>query len=110
MGYTEGRSHFERARLNTVDKGVIEMLDGLKHSCEEITVTTSLNHKVKVRMKNLGDDVWGTTLVLGPLSGPTPRGSDTPSALTSLSAMMGRLLEVSFLAETTTLHEMRPFR
>ena len=53
MSYTEARSHFEQGRLNTVDKGVIEMLDGLNHSCEEITVTTPLNHKVKVRMKNL---------------------------------------------------------
>jgi hypothetical protein len=31
MSYTEARSHFEKARLDTVDKGVIEMLDGLKH-------------------------------------------------------------------------------
>ena len=31
MSYTEARSHFEKARLSTVDKGVIEMLDGLKH-------------------------------------------------------------------------------
>ena len=31
MSYTEARSHFEKARLNTVDKGMIEMLDGLKH-------------------------------------------------------------------------------
>jgi len=43
-------------------KGLIEMLDGLNHSYEEITVTTPLNHKVKVRMENLGDDVWDTTL------------------------------------------------
>jgi hypothetical protein len=49
--------------LNTIGKGVIEMLDGFEHSCEEITVTTPLDHKVKVRMKNLGDDVWDTTLV-----------------------------------------------
>jgi hypothetical protein len=42
---------------------VIDLLDGRKHSSEEITVTTPLNHKVKVRMKNLGDDVWDTTLV-----------------------------------------------
>ena len=61
MSYTEARNRFETG-LNT-DKGVIEMLDGRKHSCEEITVTTPLNHKVKVRMKNLGDDVWDTTLV-----------------------------------------------
>jgi hypothetical protein len=39
------------------------MLDGLKHSYEEITVTTPLNHKAKVRMENFGDDVWDTTLV-----------------------------------------------
>jgi hypothetical protein len=57
MSYTEARNRFETGRLNT-DKGVIETLDGRKHSCEEITVTTPLNHKVKVRMKNLGDDVW----------------------------------------------------
>jgi hypothetical protein len=31
MSYTEARSHFEKARLNTADKGLIEMLDGLKH-------------------------------------------------------------------------------
>ena len=30
---------------------------------EEIVVTTPLEHKVKVRMKNLGDDVWDTTIV-----------------------------------------------
>jgi hypothetical protein len=34
-----------------------------KHSYEEIVVTTPLNCKLKVRMKNLGDDVWDTTLV-----------------------------------------------
>jgi hypothetical protein len=31
LSYTEARSHFEKARLGTVDKNVIEMLDGLKH-------------------------------------------------------------------------------
>ena len=29
---------------------------------EEIVVTTPLKRKVKVRMKNLGDDVWDTSL------------------------------------------------
>ena len=53
----EARSQFEKGRP------VIDLLDGLKHSSEEITVTTPLSHKVKVRMKNLGDDVWDTTLV-----------------------------------------------
>ena len=63
MSYTEVRNHFEHWRLNTVGKGVIEILDGLNHSCEEITVTTPLHHKVKVRVENLGGDVWDTTLV-----------------------------------------------
>jgi hypothetical protein len=31
MSYTEARNHFEKARASTVDKGMIEMLDGLKH-------------------------------------------------------------------------------
>jgi hypothetical protein len=31
MSYSESRNHFEKARLNTVDAGIIEMLDGLKH-------------------------------------------------------------------------------
>ena len=63
MSYTEARKHFEKARPFTVDKGLIKMFDGPKDVSEEITVTTPLHHKVKVRMKNLGDDVWDTTLV-----------------------------------------------
>ena len=31
MSYAEARSHFEKGRSNTVDKGGIEMLGGLKH-------------------------------------------------------------------------------
>ena len=31
MSYSEARNHFEKGRNNTVDKGIIEMLDGLKH-------------------------------------------------------------------------------
>jgi hypothetical protein len=31
MSYAEARTHFEKARLETADKGLIEMLDGLKH-------------------------------------------------------------------------------
>jgi hypothetical protein len=50
-------------KLNTVDMGLAVPLDGRMRSHEEITVTTPLNRKVKVRMKNLGDDVWDTTLV-----------------------------------------------
>ena len=42
---------------------MIGTLGGRKHSYEEITLTTPLNREVKVRMKNLGDDMWETTLV-----------------------------------------------
>jgi hypothetical protein len=31
MSYSEARNHFEKGKNNTVDKGFIEMLDGLKH-------------------------------------------------------------------------------
>jgi hypothetical protein len=32
-------------------------------AAEQIPITTPLKHKVKIRMKDLGDDVWDTTLV-----------------------------------------------
>jgi hypothetical protein len=47
MSYTEARSHFEKARLNTVDKGVIEMLDGLKH----------LSHAIEEDLRSLEQGV-----------------------------------------------------
>jgi hypothetical protein len=31
MSYSEARNHFEKGKSSTVDKGIIEMLDGLKH-------------------------------------------------------------------------------
>jgi hypothetical protein len=31
VSYSEARNHFEKGKSNTVDKGIIEMLDGLKH-------------------------------------------------------------------------------
>jgi hypothetical protein len=31
MSYSEARNHFEKGKTNSVDKGIIEMLDGLKH-------------------------------------------------------------------------------
>jgi hypothetical protein len=31
VSYSEARNHFEKGKNGTVDKGVIEMLDGLKH-------------------------------------------------------------------------------
>jgi hypothetical protein len=36
MSYTEARTHFEKARLETADNGLIEMLDGLKHLAHAI--------------------------------------------------------------------------
>jgi hypothetical protein len=57
MSHAEARSQFEN------DRPVIDLLDGGKRSCEETIVTTPLNHKVKVRMKSVGDDIWDTTLV-----------------------------------------------
>jgi len=47
MSYTEARSHFEKARLSTVDKGVIEMLDGLKH----------LSHAIEEDLRTLEQSV-----------------------------------------------------
>jgi hypothetical protein len=47
MSYTEARSHFEKARLNTVDKGVIEMLDGLKH----------LSHAIEEDLRSLEQSI-----------------------------------------------------
>jgi hypothetical protein len=31
MSYSEARNHFEKGKNNTVDQGIIEMLNGLKH-------------------------------------------------------------------------------
>jgi hypothetical protein len=31
MSYAEARNHFEKAKNNTEDKAIIELLDGLKH-------------------------------------------------------------------------------
>jgi hypothetical protein len=36
MSYSKSRKHFEKARLNTADAGIIEMLDGLKHLAHAI--------------------------------------------------------------------------
>jgi hypothetical protein len=47
MSYTEARSHFEKARLSTVDKGVIEMLDGLKH----------LSHAIEEDLRSLEQSI-----------------------------------------------------
>jgi hypothetical protein len=47
MSYTEARSHLEKARLNTVDKGMIEMLDGLKH----------LSHAIEEDLRSLEQSI-----------------------------------------------------
>jgi hypothetical protein len=47
MSYAEARSHFEKGRLSTVDKGVIEMLDGLKH----------LSHAIEEDLRTLEQSV-----------------------------------------------------
>jgi hypothetical protein len=68
MSYTEARSHFEKGRLNTVDKGVMEMLDGFKHLSHAIeedlrtleqrnkgygtSVTSSAANKYQFRLPN----------------------------------------------------------
>jgi|HubBroStandDraft_1064217.scaffolds.fasta_scaffold18517_3 hypothetical protein len=31
MSYTEGRSHFEKAKLDNPNKGILDLLDVLKH-------------------------------------------------------------------------------
>jgi hypothetical protein len=35
---------------------------GFNMGCEEFILTTPLKHKVKVRMKQVGEDVWDTSL------------------------------------------------
>ena len=47
MSYTEARSHFEKARLASVDKGLIEMLDGLKH----------LSHAIEEDLRSLEQSI-----------------------------------------------------
>jgi len=36
MSYSGARNYFENARNNTADKGIIDMLDGLKHLAHAI--------------------------------------------------------------------------
>ena len=56
MSYTEARSHFEKGRLNTVDKGVIEMLDGLKHLSHAIEEDLrSLEQSIRKSIRNIRD-------------------------------------------------------
>jgi hypothetical protein len=47
MSYSEARSHFEKARNNTADKGVIDLLEGLKH----------LSHAIEEDIRTLGQGI-----------------------------------------------------
>ena len=47
MSYSEARNHFEKGKTNTVDKGIIEMLDGLKH----------LSHALEENIRTLEQDI-----------------------------------------------------
>jgi hypothetical protein len=47
MSYTEARSHFENAKNATADKGMIDLLDGLKH----------LSHAFEEDIRTLAQDI-----------------------------------------------------
>jgi hypothetical protein len=55
MSCAEARNHFEKARLNTADKGVIGMLDGLKY----------LSHAIEIEedLRTLEQSVWNIRYV-----------------------------------------------
>jgi hypothetical protein len=47
MSYSEARNHFEKARNNTDDRGIIDMLEGLKH----------LSHAIEEDIRMLGQGI-----------------------------------------------------
>ena len=47
MTYSEARNHFEKGKNDTVDRGIIEMLDGLKH----------LSHAIEEDFRTLERDI-----------------------------------------------------
>jgi hypothetical protein len=47
MSYSEARNLFEKARNNTADQGIIDMLEGLKH----------LSHAIEEDIRTLGQGV-----------------------------------------------------
>jgi phage terminase small subunit len=49
MSYSEARNHFEKGRNNTVDKSVVEMLDGLKH------LSHALEEDIRTLEQAMGD-------------------------------------------------------
>lgn len=47
MSYSEARTHFEKARNNTADQDIIDVLEGLKH----------LSHAIEEDIRTLGQSV-----------------------------------------------------
>jgi hypothetical protein len=47
MSYSEARNLFEKARNNTADQGVVDLLEGLKH----------LSHAIEEDIRTLGQGV-----------------------------------------------------
>ena len=47
MSYSEARNHFEKARNNAADPGIIDMLEGLKH----------LSHAIEEDIRRLEQDI-----------------------------------------------------
>jgi hypothetical protein len=47
MSYSEARNHFEKARNNNADLGVIDLLEGLKH----------LSHAIEEDIRTLGQGI-----------------------------------------------------
>jgi hypothetical protein len=47
MSYTEARSHFEKAKIDTLNKGLVDLLDGLKH----------LSHALEEDFRTLSESV-----------------------------------------------------
>jgi hypothetical protein len=47
MSYSESRNHFEKARNNTADQGIVDMLEGLKH----------LSHAIEEDIRTLGQAI-----------------------------------------------------
>jgi hypothetical protein len=47
MSYSEARNHFEKARNNTPDQVIIDMLEGLKH----------LSHAIEEDIRTLGQGI-----------------------------------------------------
>lgn len=62
MSYSEARNHFEKGKNNTADKGVVEMLDGLKH------LSHALEEDIRTIEQNIRDlrDIQNKNVSAGP--------------------------------------------